>query len=201
VGCPKRTGAFPLPRLPRGVERALRWRGRGDADAGTTIVGAVGVPGAEEERVDDDELIVFCHEFPDGLDRYLADRARSTGEGPRSLAEVVAFNTAHAGAELTLFGQDHLERSVATGGLGDEEYRVARARCVECAIARSIDHALDALAVLTTAPAWCIDHVNGDTFLGAGFRIAAVASHPSITVHRRAARTSSWVGVSGPGLE
>ena len=38
------------------------------------------------------------------------------------------------------------------------------------------------LAVLTTSPAWCIDHVNGDAFLGAGYSIAAVAGYPSITV-------------------
>ena len=32
------------------------------------------------------------------------------------------------------------------------------------------------------APAWPIDHVLGDHFLGAGYGIAAVAGTPSITV-------------------
>jgi amidase len=156
-------------------------------DAGATVIESVAVPGAEQEPEGDDELVVFCHEFHDGLDRYLGARVVATGGGPRSLAEVVAFNTAHAEAELALFGQDLLERSVATGGLDDEAYRVARARCLEYSGPQGIDHALDgsgldALAVLTTAPAWCIDHVNGDTFLGAGYSIAAVAGYPSITV-------------------
>ncbi len=155
--------------------------------AGATVVEDVEIPGAQVETASEDELVVLCHEFHDSGDRYLAARADATGEGPRSLVEVIAFNTAHADAELALFGQDLFERSVATGGLGDEEYRVARARCRECSRTTGIDYALDrggldALAVLTTAPAWCIDHVNGDTFLGAGYGIAAVAGYPSITV-------------------
>jgi len=156
-------------------------------DGGARVVDAVEVPGAEQEPDAEDELVVLCHEFHDGADRYLAARAEAAGAGPRSLSEVIAFNTAHADTELVLFGQDLLERAVATAGLDDEGYRAARARCVASARANGIDYALDrggldALAVLTTAPAWCIDHVNGDTFLGAGYSIAAVAGYPSITV-------------------
>jgi amidase len=154
---------------------------------GATVVEAVEVPGAEEVVESEDELVVLCHEFHAGLDSYLADRAAASGGGPRSLAEVIEFNSAHADAELAFFGQELLARAVATGGLDDEAYRGARARELARSTVRGIDHALDgsgtdALAVLTTSPAWMIDHVNGDGFLGAGYSIAAVAGYPSITV-------------------
>ncbi|MGD0741783.1 MAG: amidase [Acidimicrobiales bacterium] len=155
--------------------------------AGATVVEDVEVPGAEEEAEPDDELVVLCHEFHAGLDAYLAARAAAVGGGPRSLVDVIEFNEAHADVELALFDQDLLERAAATGGLDDGAYRAARERCDGCSRARGIDWALDAggldaLAVLTTSPAWLVDHVIGDTFLGAGYSIAAVAGYPSITV-------------------
>ncbi len=156
-------------------------------DAGATVIDPVTIPGAESLRSSEDELTVLCYEFHDGIDRYLADRAEQSGSGPRSLDEVISFNLEHADAELSLFGQELLERSARTGPLSDSAYKEARARCLEQARAQGIDFAcehdqLDALAVLSTGPAWLIDHVNGDTFLGAGYSIAAVAGYPSLTV-------------------
>ena len=43
-------------------------------------------------------------------------------------------------------------------------------------------HKLDALFAPTQAPAWPIDWVNGDHFLGSATSPAAVAGYPSITV-------------------
>lgn len=156
-------------------------------DAGATLVDPVALPGAKELSSSEDELEVLCFEFHDSLDKYLAARADEAGRGPRSLADVIAFNTANGARELALFGQELLERSVATGGLTDDKYLAARARCVEQSRVNGLDRALDgdrldALAVLSTGPAWLIDHVNGDHFLGAGYGIAAVAGYPSITV-------------------
>jgi amidase len=145
------------------------------------------VPGAAPLRSSEDELAVLLYEFHDGIDRYLAQRAEETGSGPRSLDDVIAFNLDHADAELALFGQDIFERAARTGPLSDPAYKEARGRCVERSRTQGIDLALendrlDALAALTTAPAWLIDHVDGDHFLGAGYSIAAVAGYPSITV-------------------
>jgi amidase len=156
-------------------------------EAGATIIDPVTVPGAAPLRTAEDELTVLLYEFHDGLDRYLSARAEATGSGPRSLDNVIAFNLEYADAELVFFGQDLLERAARTGSLADPEYKEARARCVEESRAQGIDFALDsahldALAVLTTGPAWLIDHVNGDSYLGAGYSIAAVAGYPSITV-------------------
>jgi amidase len=156
-------------------------------EAGAEVVDPVTVPGAAQLRSSEDELTVMLYEFHDGIDRYLAGRAATTAAGPRSLDELIAFNRENADAELALFGQDLFERAARTGPLSDPEYQEARARCVELSRQQGIDGALtserlDALCALTTAPAWLIDHVNGDSFLGAGYSIAAVAGYPSITL-------------------
>jgi amidase len=189
-----------VPRMARSERARFRFSGYHEASdavfaqaigamraAGAAILDGVEVPGAEAEADAEDEHIVLCHEFHDGADRYLAARAEATGVGPRSLAEVIAYNRAHADVELAIFGQDLLERAASTGGLDAAEYRLARERALAFSRTAGIDcaldaHGLDALAVLTTAPAWCLDHVNGDTTLGAGYSIAAVAGYPSITV-------------------
>lgn len=44
------------------------------------------------------------------------------------------------------------------------------------------EHDLDAIIALTTAPAWKIDHVNGDHYLGGSSSLAAVSGYPNITV-------------------
>jgi amidase len=41
---------------------------------------------------------------------------------------------------------------------------------------------LDAIVAPTGAPAWPIDHVNGDHVLGASSPLAAVAGYPTVTV-------------------
>ena len=156
-------------------------------EAGATIVDPVTVPGAAQLRSSEDELTVLLYEFHDGIDRYLTARADATGSGPRTVADVIAFNIEHTDAELAFFGQDIFERAARSGSLDDLEYKEARARCIKQSRAQGIDFVLDgehldALAVLTTAPAWLIDHVNGDSFLGAGYSIAAVAGYPAITV-------------------
>lgn len=183
IGVPRDGFSGYHPRADRCFEQAL------DAmrEAGATIVDPVTLPGAAALRSSEDELTVMLYEFHDGIDRYLAARAEATGSGPRSLDDVIEFNLEHADAELALFGQDLFERAARTGPLSDSEYRKARARCIEQSRSQGIDFALagerlDALAVLTTAPAWLIDHVNGDSFLGAGYSLAAVAGYPSATV-------------------
>jgi amidase len=44
------------------------------------------------------------------------------------------------------------------------------------------EHRLDAIVQPTRAPAWLIDHVNGDASRGGDSAPAAVSGYPSITV-------------------
>ncbi len=77
-------------------------------------VRAVDVP-PNDWQVNTDQVAVLVGELLDDMDAYLSAR---DGDGPRSLAEVVAFNAAHAADELAAFGQEYFEDAVAGGGQG-----------------------------------------------------------------------------------
>jgi amidase len=106
----------------------------------------------------------------------------------RTLADVIAFNTANADAEMALFGQETFEKAQATTGLDDPDYRAARALSYQMAGPGGIDRMLaanDVVAlVFPTDPlAWKIDAVNGDQISGGGAGgLAAVAGYPHLTV-------------------
>ena len=73
------------------------------------------------------------------------------------------------------------------GPLTSPAYRKALAACRGCRAREGIDaamtkHRLDAIVAPTGSPAWPIDPVNGDHFLGASSTPAAVAGYPNITV-------------------
>ena len=131
------------------------------------------------------ELEVLLYEFKAGLDAYLA------GLGPsapvKSLAEVIDFNESHAAEEMPLFGQEIFLKAAAKGPLTDRAYRQALAKCQRVSRGGGIDavvrrHKLDALVAPTANPAWVIDPVLGDHFVGGSTTIAAVAGYPSIAV-------------------
>lgn len=148
--------------------------------AGATIVDArIDTAGKWDEA----ELTVLLHEFKAGLEEYLA----SSGAPLRTLDALVAFNAAHADAEMPWFGQELFVQAAAKAGLDDRAYQAARTSARRLAGADGIEAALardrlDALVVPTMGPAWPIDPLNGDHFTGAGYGAAAVAGTPSITV-------------------
>ncbi|MEO0971501.1 MAG: amidase [Pseudomonadota bacterium] len=130
-------------------------------------------------------FLVLKAEFKAGLNDYLATRV---GEGPRSLAEVIAFNEAHASDEMRWFGQELLIESQDAPSLDDPTYLDARAKCRELSRDRGIDatlarHRLDAIVAPTNGPSWTTDLVNGDNWIGiSSSSAAAVAGYPNITV-------------------
>lgn len=74
----------------------------------------------------DDEMTVLRYEFGPGVDRYLS--ALGAGAPLRSLAEIQAWNRAHAATALK-FGQVHVDAAVAIDHDRDyETYRKARER-------------------------------------------------------------------------
>jgi amidase len=106
----------------------------------------------------------------------------------RTLADLIAFNTAHADRELSLFGQETFIKAEATKGLEDPAYKAARAASLRIARADGFDAMLakdhlDALVCPTMPPAWKIDAANGDQIGGAGAGgLAAIAGYPHLTV-------------------
>ena len=147
---------------------------------GATVVDGLTLPDSDFE----DELTVLFHEFKVGLSAYLKTRGESA---PASLADVIAFNTKNAAAELEHFGQELLERSEATEGLAAPEYVAARLACLTAG-RRGIDdlvkqHELDALVMPGYPPAWTIDLVNGDQVNGGNCSThAALAGYPLVSV-------------------
>jgi amidase len=133
----------------------------------------------------DDELTVLLFELREDLGQYLAV---SPAPIPvRSLAQVIAFNDAHAIEEMRWFGQElFLQAEKKTDRAAYQRARVASLRA---AGAQGIDrllkgHNVKFLIAPTVGPAWTTDLVNGDHYdgsIGAG-TLPAVAGYPHLSV-------------------
>jgi amidase len=159
-------------------------------DAGAIVFDPTDIPTIDEINSGADEIVVLVYEFKDDLNAYLATRS---GVPVGSMADVIAFNIAHADTELKFFGQEWFELAQArinpfTGNvITAAEYQAALSherliggpQGIDAALA---SHNLDALVSPTGSPAWTTDVVNGDHFLGASSGPAAIAGYPSITV-------------------
>ncbi|HEV2404037.1 MAG TPA: amidase [Ktedonobacterales bacterium] len=154
--------------------------------AGAVIVDPANIPTAKQMSASESELTVLLFEIKADMAAYLATRVGANP--PRTLADLIAFNEAHAGEEMPFFGQEHFIRAHEKGGLDDPEYLAALAENQRLARAEGIDaalvaHQLDALVMPTGSPAWKIDHVNGDHHGGgASSQPAALAGYPAINV-------------------
>ncbi len=129
------------------------------------------------------ELEVLLTEFKAGTNAYLA----RSGGAVHSLAELIAWNDAHAREVMPLFGQELLLEAQARGGLDSPDYLKARAEARRLAwddglLATLERHQLDALVAPTVGPAWPTDPVPGELVGGVGYGAAAVAGTPSLTV-------------------
>ena len=150
-------------------------------DAGADLVDPVDVPHASE--LEEPEWEVLLYEFKADIEAYLAAVA---GDAPRTLAELIAFNEAHPDEELRFFGQDLFEKAQEKGPLSDAAYLEALATTGRLSREEGLDAAFagsgaDAIVAPTGAPAWLIDHVNGDHDVGGNSSPAAVSGYPSIT--------------------
>jgi amidase len=132
------------------------------------------------------EHIVLMTELKADLNAYLATTPPTVRS--RTLAEVIAFDKAHADAEMFLFDQGTFEQAEKSSGLDDPDYRKARETSFQAAGPNGIDKLLrdnDLVALVgpTMPPAWPIDAVNGDQISGGGAgSLAAVAGYPHLTV-------------------
>lgn len=150
---------------------------------GAVIVDPADIPTAGQ--LDECEFEVLLFEFKDGLNAYF--KSLGPGAKVKSLEELIAFNTREASREMPFFGQEILEMAQRKGPLSSPAYRKAHTTCRVRARSAGIDtvmakYRLDAIVAPTGSPAWPIDLVNGDHFLGASSTPAAVAGYPNITV-------------------
>lgn len=150
--------------------------------AGATLVEIEDAP--PRGKTGQQEYLVLLTELKAGLNAYLANAAPAVTT--RTLADVIAFNAAHAAEEMPLFQQSIFEESEKTKGLDDPEYKNARKES-RAAMRAFIDgllkrEKLDALIAPTYSAAWMIDVVNGDASFGGFSSPAAVSGYPHVTV-------------------
>ena len=150
---------------------------------GASVVDPADVPNVKE--LGDPEYEVLLYEFKAGLEDYLASR----GEGApvKTLADVIAFNERNREREMPFFGQEIFLKAQEKGDLGTPAYREALEKCGRLARQEGLDavldqQKLDALVAPTGAPAWVIDVVSGDHFVGGNSTPAAVAGYPTVSV-------------------
>lgn len=127
------------------------------------------------------------YEFKHDLNAYLATLGPDTPV--RTLADLIAWNKAHAAEEMPYFGQEIFEMAEAMGPLTDKAYldvlekthRLTREEGIDATIRK---YKLDALVAPTQGPPGLIDLVNGDAGNGGGSASspAAMAGYPHITV-------------------
>jgi amidase len=142
---------------------------------------------ATRKALGDAEELVLKTEFKADINAYLASTDPAKVK-TRTLADLIAFNREHAAQELSLFGQETFEAAQATKGLDDPEYLKALETGRRLAGPEGIDrllkdHDVVALVAPSLAPAWLIDPVLKDHYVGGGAGgPAAIAGYPHLTV-------------------
>jgi amidase len=175
-------GSLPPPAaaVMRNVLAALEANGATLVRASMPTIGWVGGPGTEAAilnrnpesrgRYQPAHLpLVYLYELKHDLNAYLRDWAKGTGM--HSMADIIAFNAAHAERALR-FGQDiFLASEASEGGLDAVEYVAARRMDIRAARTEGID-------------AYMENHqLNAILFPGPrGAAIAAKAGYPSVQV-------------------
>ena len=152
-------------------------------DLGAVLVDPASIETAGKWR--DSEMEVLLYEFKHDLNAYLAALGPNTRM--KSLAEIIAFNEAHADETMPYFGQELMHLAEGKGPLTDRAYidaletnhRLARDEGIDAALKA---HGVDAIVAPTGGPAWLIDTVHGDYGHSGCSSPAAVAGYPHVTV-------------------
>lgn len=151
---------------------------------GAIIIDPADIPTARRMAESRSEKTVLLYELKADLNAYLAELLSSP---VRTLAELIAFNEAHAGEEMPYFGQEYFLQAQEKGPLSDPAYLAALEENQRLARQEGIDavmeeHQLDALVMPTVSLPCRIDLVIGDHFAGACSKPAALAGYPAISV-------------------
>jgi amidase len=174
-----------VPALPKDLDDAEREL----FEAATTVLRDIGAVTVEVPKLPTtDEMPVLHYEFARDVNAYLG--GLPDGAPIRSMAELAAWNEAHAEAALK-YGQHHITKALEVDHERDKAaYEANRARDLAVAGEHGIDATLaanDAAAIVM--PSW----------RGAG--IAARAGYPSIVVpagYRRSGRQPFGLTFLGP---
>ncbi|WP_033295015.1 amidase [Amycolatopsis jejuensis] len=174
-----RIGQWRLPVLGPETDAVVSQVERTLTLAGATVVE---VPPPYQDRLAELEFPALLTEFHRDIDAYLATRPT----GPRTLADLIAYNRADPLERTCFAGQELFEQALAAPGPDDPGYRAMRAELTDLA-RRSLDETLarydlDAIASPTNPPAWKTDCAKGDNDVIPSSTPAAVAGYPAVTV-------------------
>jgi amidase len=183
-----RIGAMPVPKGAHPDTTRLF----SDARAALAREGAVIIdlnPPSGFGELEEPEFEALLYEFKAAINVYLATLDPSQ-VGVKTLADLIAFNLAHADEELVIFGQEIFEMAEARGPLTDAAYQKAVATLQRAADTEGLAALLgkqgaEVLLAPSNGPAELIDHVWGDRRGGGWSQIAgaaAIAGYPSLTV-------------------
>jgi len=181
-------GALPVPKSAH--PQTARWYA--EARAALAHEGAVitdAKPPAAFDEGDDAELEALLFEFKAAINAYLATLDPAQVEC-RTLADLIAFNRAHADEELIVFGQELFEMAETHGPLTDPAYQKAVATLQRTADTEGLATLLgpqgaEILIAPSNGPAERLDEVWGDRH-DTGFAqiasAAAIAGYPSLSM-------------------
>lgn len=183
-----RIGAMPLPKAAHPGTAGLFADARAALEREGAVIVDLKDPPAFDE-LDEPEFEALLYEFKAALNDYLSTLDPSQVE-VKTLADLIAFNRAHADQELIVFGQEIFEMAEAHGPLSDPAYQKAaatlqRAADTEGLAALLAQQGVEVLLAPSNGPAELIDHVWGDRGGGGWPQIAgaaAIAGYPSLTV-------------------
>lgn len=153
------------------------------AAGGARIVDDLAFPEAPAS-LEDDAYSLLLYEFKHDLNAYFA-----TLPGPERrlrLADLIEFNLQHRDTEMKWFQQEVFLKAEQMGSLDEPAYQAVRERVGEHS-RQAIDrllvlHDLDVLVSPSNTPAWVVDLVVGDRWLGGSSSIPARAGYPHVTV-------------------
>ena len=151
---------------------------------GAVLVEDLKIP--SRDKYVDTERMALRYEFKDGIARYLA--AFQPDAPIKNLADLIAWNIAHAAQTMPFFDQELVVGAEACGSLDTPEYVQALATNRRFSRQDGLDalfaeHRLEAIVAPSGNPAWRIDHLLGDHASRGGMSSPfAVAGYPHITV-------------------
>ncbi len=154
-------------------------------DGGAEIV-VLDASKIDRQKIGQGEFKVLLAELKADLASYL--QGLPEGLVPhKTLADVIAFNTAHAEKELQYFGQDTFETADKEKGLDDPAYLQAlatsRGLATNALNQLFANNKVDVIIAQTNGPAWVSTLGKGDAFSGpSASQLPAVAGFPHLTV-------------------
>ena len=137
----------------------------------------------ETEGMGDASGTVLNYEFKADLAAYF----ERSGAPFATLADIIAFNDAHADAVMPILRPGTNARQLRSPAPSKTRSTSKRWQAANKFRRLHIDdvfaeHDLDVLIAPTNSPAWLTDHINGDSFHVSSSSLAAISGYPNVTV-------------------